>query len=138
MRNRIIKCLIVIFCLCGSAKVRDYIYQGTYLTTSPRPGGGSMTFVLTPIGVKNAKDKNNKYKCHFSATWNAYPGDVFRASGTVYGPIHALKCNVSGSNGNYNWAGYVTKDEMKANFTGNYQGSLHLKRAIHLEKNHAK
>jgi hypothetical protein len=119
---------IVLFLLCAStASARDYIYHGTWVTTN-RPLNGTMTCVLTPTA-------KHQYKGRFYGVWM---GEYFDYTVNFSGPINNLKGSVPPeraiSGGIYEWAGWVTKDQMRANFAGTYYGSFDLKRMKHLEK----
>ena len=111
--------------VASTALGRDYVYQGTWVTTQGRQLDGTMTCILTPTA-------KHHYNGRFYGVWMGVPFDY---TVPITGPIQKLQGTAFIDGASYSWAGWVTKDQLKANFTGSrYGGSFNLRRNKTAEK----
>jgi hypothetical protein len=118
--------IAILLLLSSPLLARDYVYQGEWVTTSGRQLNGSMTCILTPTA-------KHKYNGRFYGVWM---GQSFDCPVQITGPIEKLQGFATLEDGSsYAWAGFVSKDEMRAKFNGSsYNGYFNLKRNKNMEK----
>ena len=117
--------IVALILLAQPANARDYVYHGTWVTREGRALNGNMTCILTPAA-------KHRYNGRFYGVWQ---GVAFDYTVPISGPIQQLKGQALIDGASYDWAGWVTKDQLKANFTGSrYGGSFDLRRYKGAEK----
>jgi hypothetical protein len=94
------------------------VYVGDWVTTN-RKLDGTMTAVITPTA-------GQEWQGRFYGIWQ---GVDFDYTVTFTGPADDLAGKATIDGASYDWRGWMTDDEFRANFTGDrYEGFFNLRR----------
>ena len=117
MKTKLFFASLILF-VCSVVAAEEFVYQGPWKTTN-RKLDGEMTCVVTPIA-------NHEWQGRFHGVWQ---GVGFDHTVKFTGPAKDLRGTATIDGATYNWRGWINKDQLKANFSGDrYSGSFDLKR----------
>jgi hypothetical protein len=115
---RILLIVAVLAAFPAVSWAEEYVYHGPWKTTN-RKLDGEMTCIVTPLW-------NNAWRGRFYGVWQGVPMDY---TVTFTGPVNALHGTANIDGAEYEWKGWITKQEFRANFGGDrYSGWFDLKR----------
>jgi hypothetical protein len=108
----------IVLASCSVARADELVYQGDWKTTN-RELDGTVTCVITRVAAE-------KWKGRFYGTWQ---GIEFDYKVDFVGPPNRLHGTAVIDDATYEWKGWLTDKNFKANFGGDrYQGSFDLTR----------
>jgi hypothetical protein len=111
--------VVAVLAMCPAvSSAQEHVYHGPWKTTN-RKLDGEMTCIVTPVWKE-------AWRGRFYGVWQGVPMDY-----TVIftGPANALHGTANIDGAEYEWKGWITRQEFKANFGGDrYSGSFDLKR----------
>jgi len=111
--------VVVLFLYCAGANAEELVYQGTWKTTN-RKLDGTVTCVVTELG-------NHEWHGRFYGTWQ---GTAFNYPVNFTGPANGLRGTATIDGAKYEWKGWMSSQQFKANFGGDrYNGSFDLRKS---------
>jgi hypothetical protein len=118
MKTKLLPVVVLLLLHCAGASAEELVYHGKWSTTN-RKLDGLVTCVVTPI-------ENHKWQGRFYGTWQGVEFDYLV---NFVGTANELEGTARIDGATYNWRGWITPQQFKANFSGDrYAGSFDLQR----------